>query len=307
MSSGFFTCSDGAKLSVFEEGAADPPVTVVLVHCYALGHGEWDRLLPELANELDGPARVLRYDQRGYGESDGVERGTATLAQLGDDLAELITERVPLGPVVLVGHSMGGMAIMAMAERHERLVAERIAGVAFVSTACTGMGGLSFGLPGPLATIAHGLERACVRLLSAARLPVLWPFPQVLEPFVRRLVFGEGADGGDVAHVARLLAACRPVTMLLFRPDFDAHDRRDALANLACSPAPPASTVLVGSRDRMTPPRYAAEIAEWLPGSRFVLLEGAGHMLPHERAAEVAAEVGLLVRAAAGMQAVEAS
>jgi len=83
------------------------------------------------------------------------------------------------------------------------------------------------------------------------------------------------------------------LTMLLCRPDFDVHDRREALANLAGS----AATVLVGDRDRVTPPRRAAEIAEWLPGSRLVVVQGAGHMLPTERPAEVAAAVTTLIQA----------
>ncbi|HET8641253.1 MAG TPA: alpha/beta hydrolase [Pseudonocardiaceae bacterium] len=310
MTSGFFTCTDGTRLHVPDGadpgagpgGDLDAPVTVILVHCYGLDHREWDPVLAAL-DASGAPMRVLRYDQRGYGESGGVTPNTATLAQLGDDLAELIVAQVPAGRVVLAGHSMGGMVIMAMAERYPELVTERVAGVAFVATACAGMGSLSLGLPGPVATIVHGLERAGVWLLSAVRRPVLSHYPRVLEPFARWLVFGEDADRGHVAHVARLLAACRPLTMLLFRPDFDAHDRREALAHLTGSPA----SVLVGTRDRLTPPRFAAEIAEWLPGAKYVLVEGAGHMLPYERAPQVAAEIAELVSAATATLAVEAS
>ena len=294
MRSDFFTCVDGARVRVVEEGDPHAFVTVVLVHCYALDHGEWDQLMPELARSCDVPVRVLRYDHRGSGESEPMTPGTATLSQLGDDLAELVSQRVPTGAVVLVGHSMGGMAIMAMAERHPELVADRVAGVAFVSTACAGMDSVSLGLPGLVAAAVHGMERTGMWLLSAAGRPVLTRHPWVLEPFVRWLGFGVGAGRGAVSHVARMMAATRPMTLLLFRPDFDLHDRREALANLAGS----AATVLVGDRDRITPPPCAAEIAEWLPGSRLVVLEGAGHMLPNERPAELAAAVTTLVHAA---------
>jgi pimeloyl-ACP methyl ester carboxylesterase len=290
----FFTCVDGARVRVVEDGDPHAFVTVVLVHCYALDHGEWDRLLPELARSCDVPVRVLRYDHRGSGESESVTPDTATLAQLGDDLAELISQRVPTGPLVLVGHSMGGMAIMAMAERHPELTADRVAGVAFVSTACAGMDGMSFGLPAMVAAAVHRLERAGVRLLSAARRPVLTRHPWFLVPFVWWLGFGEAASSELIWHVAQMMATARPVTLLLFRPDFDVHDRREALANLAGS----AATVLVGDRDRVTPPRCGAEIAQRLPGSRLVVLEGAGHMVPQERPAELAAAVTTLVRAA---------
>lgn len=289
-----FSCSDGARLHVVAEGDPAAPVTVVLVHCYALDHRDWDPVVPELAAAAGTPVRVLRYDHRGYGQSAQVTADTATVDQLGDDLAELITELVPSGPVVLAGHSMGGMAIMAMAERHPELVAERVAGVAFVATASGGLRALSLGLPGPLPALAHQLERLGVWLLCTARRPTLAGLPWLLRPFVRWLVFGDGARAADVAKVSRMLAACRPVTLRLFRPDFDQHDRLAALAAIDGSPA----VVLVGDADRLTPLRHAAELVEWLPEARLVLLPGAGHMLPHERTAEVAAAIGELVGAA---------
>jgi pimeloyl-ACP methyl ester carboxylesterase len=303
MGCGDFSCSDGTRLRVVEDGDQAAPVTVVLPHCYGLDHQNWDPLLPELTTACRTPVRVLRYDHRGYGGSDPVSSATATLDQLGDDLAELIIQRVPAGPVVLAGHSMGGMAIMAMAERHPELVAERVAGVAFVATACAGLRGMSLGLPGQASALVHRAERASVWLLSVAGRHALTGFPRALEPFVRWLVFGDDPHAGHVAHVSRLLASCRPLTMWLFRPDFDCHDRREALAALAGAPA----TVLVGDRDRLTPPRFAAEIAELLPGARFVSLPGAGHMLPLERATEVAAAIAELVHAAAGLRVGEAS
>jgi pimeloyl-ACP methyl ester carboxylesterase len=291
MSGDWLSCRDGTRLRVVEHGDPDAPVTVVLVHCYALNSHDWDPVLPGLAAACNGPVRVLTYDHRGYGESDRCAAQDSTLDRLGDDLAELITERVPTGPVVLAGHSMGGMTIMALAERHPELVRERVAGAVFVSTACGDLRMLSLGLPDPLPAVVHRLERIGVGLLCALGREVITKRPGAIEPFVRWLVFGVGARAGDVAAVARMVASCRPATMLTFRRTFDEHDRREALVAFAGSP----STVLVGDRDRLTPPRYAAMIAEWLVGSRLMILPGAGHMLPHERTAEVTAAIGDVV------------
>ena len=46
---------------------------------------------------------------------------------------------------MLVGHSMGGMTIMALAEQRPELFAERVAGVALISTSAGEVGGA--GLP----------------------------------------------------------------------------------------------------------------------------------------------------------------
>jgi len=287
-------CADGTRLRVAEDGDPGAPITVILVHCYALNRHDWDPVLPGLAAASGGPVRVLSYDQRGYGESDGATAEDSTLARLGDDLAELITQRVPSGPVVLAGHSMGGMVLMALAERHPSLVRSRVAGAVFVSTACSDLRVLSLGMPGPLATAVHGLERLGVGLLCALGREAITRHPRAIEPFVRWLVFGVGARAGDVAAVARMAASCRPATMLTFRGTFDEHDRRDALVAFDGSPA----AVLVGDRDRLTRARHAATIAEWLPSSRLVILPGAGHMLPHERTTEVVEAIGRVTREA---------
>ena len=288
MKSDWFRCSDGTRLRVDEDGDPAAPVTVVLVHCYALNRHVWDPVLPLLPQACGGSVRVLSYDHRGYGESDRADAADATLDRLGDDLAELIEARVPAGPVVLAGHSMGGMVLMALAERHPALVRSRVAGAVFVATACNEMRVLTLGLPGPLATVVHRLERLGVGLLAALGREVLTRRPAAIEPFVRWLVFGVGPRAADVAAAARMVASCRPATMLHFRPAFDEHDRREALAVFDGSPA----AVLVGDRDRLTPPRHAATIAEWLSSSRLVILPGAGHMLPLERTAEVVDAIG---------------
>jgi len=294
MGDSWLACGDGIRLRVADGGDPGAGATVVLVHCYALDRHDWDPVLPGLAAACGGPVRVLSYDQRGYGESDRVAAADATLVRLADDLAELICDRVPSGPVVLAGHSLGGMVLMALAERYPELVRARVAGAVFVATACSELRAVSLGLPAPLAGAVHGLERLGVGLLCALGREVLTRHPRAIEPFVRWLVFGIEARARDVAAVARMAAACRPDTLQHFRRAFGEHDRREALLAFDGSPA----AVLVGDRDRLTPPRHAATISEWLPSARLVILPGAGHMLPHERTAEVVRAIGQVVREA---------
>ena len=112
-----------------------PPATVVFVHGYALSLDCWhfQRMF------LRGKRRMVLFDQRSHGRSGRSDNEHATIEQLGEDLKQVIDELVPEGPVVLVGHSMGGMTIVALAEEHPELFGDRVVGVALVSTTAGGM------------------------------------------------------------------------------------------------------------------------------------------------------------------------
>ena len=88
---------------------------VLFLHAYPLSLGMWD------GQEALAPRyRIVRFDARGFG---GSEAGDAilTMARIADDAAVLI-DRLRLGPVVLVGCSMGGYAALAFALKHPALL-----------------------------------------------------------------------------------------------------------------------------------------------------------------------------------------
>jgi len=267
-------------LHVRRDGPDGAPLTVVLVHCYALDLRVWDAVCEASAG---GPFAVVRLDLRGHGRSDAAGAG-AGVPELGDDLAALLTDLVPDGPVVLVGHSLGGTAVMAMADRHPDLVADRVAGVALLATSSGDMATMTLGLPGPLARGARWAERtgmAALAALGATRIPC--PDP-LMRPLTRWLGFGSDPRPAAVAAVSVLAAQCRIGGVAALRRAIDEHDCRCALITFDGIPA----VVAVGDEDRVTPVRHAAVIAQWLPGARLVVYPGAGHMLPVERSAEVA-------------------
>lgn len=280
-----FVTSDGTTLSVRESGPATGGPTLVLAHGWTLDHTSWDRVVEALPDGL----RVLRYDHRGHGGSAPAPEGTATVAQAGDDLAELIESRVPPGPVVVAGHSMGGMAVMALAERHPDLFAARVAGVAFVATSCGGLSELTLGLPPWLGRRVTAIERVANRRIARQRRLLGWP--KLARPGLRWLLFGSRARSADVAAAAAQVGRCHPASMVGFRLSLNEHERREALARMRRIP----TVVLAGGSDRLTPLPHARRIAEELPDTDFVIYPGAGHMLPYERAAEVAAHLAALV------------
>ncbi|MHC3821651.1 alpha/beta hydrolase, partial [Streptomyces sp. DT9] len=94
----------------------------------------------------------VHWDQRSHGRS---ERGRAQaqgvhvdIDQLGRDLKAVIDAAAPEGPLVLVGHSMGGMTMMALAAQYPALMRDRVVAGAFVGTSSGKLGAVSFGLPG---------------------------------------------------------------------------------------------------------------------------------------------------------------
>jgi pimeloyl-ACP methyl ester carboxylesterase len=286
-----FVTSDGTALHVDDTGPAEgsDPVTLVLSHGWTLDHTSWDRVV----TALRGQVRIVRYDHRGHGGSGPAPQGSATVARAADDLAELITARVPAGPVVLVGHSMGGMTAMALAERHPGLFARRIAAVGLVATSSGGLSGGTLGLPKWLAPRVAAAERRINRRLAGLDRPTLGARPGAARPGLRWLLFGTRPRRADVLATAAQIGGCHPASMVGFRQSLNEHERREALAALSDLPV----VVLAGGADRLTPLPHARTIADALPTARLVIYPDAGHMLPYERDSDVAAHITELVDA----------
>jgi pimeloyl-ACP methyl ester carboxylesterase len=285
--------SDGVRLHVVESGSPDAELTVLLLHGWTLDHTAWGPVAEALPAACDRPVRVLRYDHRGHGRSEAAPTGTATIERIADDVVELLDQRVPTGPVLLAGHSMGGMTIMALAERHPELFAERVTGVAMVTTSSGGLSRLTFGLPRPLAGLVLAGEAAANRALVRLGRPRVTGWPPALVPLLRWLLFGPRAPRALVADVAEQVARCHPRSMVGFRASLTEHERRAALAVLRELPV----AVLVGGADRLCPLPHARVIAEELPDAELIVYPGAGHMVPVERADEVTGWIARLVRA----------
>lgn len=99
------------RLRVSDGGTGAP--TIVFVHGLGGDHSVWDAQAAHLRRRH----RVVAYDQRGHGESTAAGADGYTFDALADDL-EAVHRALDLGPVVLVGHSMGGGVISTYAGRH---------------------------------------------------------------------------------------------------------------------------------------------------------------------------------------------
>jgi pimeloyl-ACP methyl ester carboxylesterase len=296
--------SAGVRLHTLVDGPADAPVTVVLAHGWTLDARSWGPVAVRLADPGSAhPARVVRYDHRGHGRSDLPARADMTLELLADDLAELIDRMAPAGPLVLAGHSMGGMTIMALAERYPELVARRVAGVALVATASGGLADSTLGLSVRMLGLVRRGEAKLADAAWVDRRARLTRRPALLAPGVRALVVGRRADRGALRTTVRCIADCRPAAMVGFRPTFNTHERDAALAAFAGIP----TEVLVGTRDKLTPPHQSRRIVAAAPHARLTVYPDAGHMLPLERVDGVTAKLSALVAAASATAATAAT
>ncbi|WP_432829828.1 alpha/beta fold hydrolase [Dactylosporangium sp. CA-092794] len=291
---------DGARLySVLHPAApaasGKRPVTVVLLHGWTLDNRLWRQQIADLPARLGAPVQLLAFDLRGHGRSSATHGADATLEQLGDDLAEVIEQLVPRGPVVLVGHSLGGMAIMEYAHRYPASFARRVVGVVLVSTSAEGSSRTSYGLSPRLARVMRVLEVQGAGLLarSGAWRPHRRLMP-LLAPGVRWLVFGHRVDTSWVALTASMVGNAPLCAIGGFRPSVDLHHRVETLASMRGLPV----AVLVGSLDRLTPPACAETIAQELPDAELAVYEGAGHMLPIERPDAVTDAIVSVIRRA---------
>ncbi|MET9226110.1 alpha/beta hydrolase [Lentzea sp. NPDC003310] len=262
---------DGTELNVVRAGDPEAPVTVVLAHGYALDHRSWHKVVELLSPEF----QVIAYDHRGHGKSGGASKETATIDQLGEDLGELIERAVPQGHVVIAGHSMGGMAALAMAERRPRLFRQRVLGNVFVSTAASGMSETTLAWPKALGKLVRELERAFGPIVRAVR--------EKIEPTktagLRWWLFGDEPQPEDVDLTADMVWGHWPETIALFRPAVDRYDREAGLTVAQEK----AVVAVVGDEDRLVPESDAVKF-----GGTSVILADAGHMLPLERPSELA-------------------
>jgi pimeloyl-ACP methyl ester carboxylesterase len=287
--------ADGVPLHVELDGPQDAPVTVVLVHGWSLDRRSWRPVARSLAAG-PAPVRVVRHDHRGHGRSAAVDPATMTIDQLADDLAEVVSAAAPTGPLVLAGHSMGGMTLMALAERHPDVVA-RAAGIALVATASGGLAERPFGLAPPAAAVYRRVQGRIAATRGWARREHLAD-PRLIAPAMRWLLLGTQPSAEARRITFETVGACRPLTVSGFQPTLQAHERDAALTAFADIP----TVVLVGSRDRLTPVRSARRIGDALPSAELTIFPDAGHMLPLERVCGVASRIAALAMAAAAGQ-----
>ena len=271
------TTDDGvelwAEIDDPRPGAEFADLTVVFSHGYSLNLDSFHFQ----RRGLGGSARLVFWDQRGHGRSSRGPRGSYTIAQLGLDLAAVIDQAAPDGPLVLVGHSMGGMTMMALAEARPDLI-ERVVGAVFLSTSAGAMHEVPLGLPRPVAGLLHawGPRALAALALAPSYVDRRRQTGSDLDLLLTRLYsYASPVPPSVVDFTAEILASTPIDVVAELMPEFGRHQRVDALAAFReCE-----CLVLVGDRDLLTPVEHSEVIVRVLPHAEHAVVPQTGHML----------------------------
>ncbi|MGI8328584.1 alpha/beta fold hydrolase [Actinomadura scrupuli] len=298
---------DGLPLHVEIEGADDAPLTVVFSHGYCLNQDSWHYQRRDLGTDATG-LRMVFWDQRSHGRSGHSKPTHATIDQTGADLHAVLKATVRQGePVVLVGHSMGGMTIMALADQHPELFGDpqvvpgsrgegvRVTGVVMANTSSGELSEMTLGLPLILAKVVLPLAPGVIRSLSRRAEFVdrtRQAGADLAFIMIRRMGFADKhVSPTMVDFVEQMIRGTTIDVIAEFYPTLMGHDKIKALEVLGRVPA----VVLTGGADRLTPAAHGRAIAEAIRDTELVEVAEAGHLLPLEYPGIVTAAIRRLI------------
>jgi len=259
---------DGTELAVRAAGDPEAPV-ILLAHGFSLDMSSWWAVWPELAKDF----RVIALDLRSHGASGRAVHGDLSLRAMGRDLAAVLDAVAPGRPAVVVGHSMGAVAILALAEQRPELFGPRIAGVALIGAASSDLLWGAMGSVTELLRPRLGSLQAAARRVDGLRRAVL-AGPTGLSGVVARVTqFGPNAPKDVVDHVVALAQSTSSEVWTDALPELMEMDLRHAVPRVRVP-----AIVLVGEHDRVTPPTGAVALTGALPEGRLVVIPDAGHI-----------------------------
>ncbi|GAA3841918.1 alpha/beta hydrolase [Sphaerisporangium flaviroseum] len=275
--------SDGVELYAEVDGPEDAPLTIVFCHGYTLNLDSWHYQRRDLRDTY----RLVFWDQRCHGRSARTPAEDCTIDRLGADLAELLKALVP-GPCVLIGHSMGGMTVMALADRHPELFGEKVRGVALISTSAGKLAELTLGLPALISKVVHWAAAPAVSVLGRRSALVdrgRQAGNDVSFLALRYLGFGDPSTiSPTVVDFAESMIRSTPTDVIAdFYPALMSHDKLAALDVLDKVP----TEIIVGDKDWLTPPDHSKSINAGLPSARLTEVPGTSHLVLLEKPAIV--------------------
>ncbi len=278
---------DGTEITV--RAAGDPTLPILLfTHGFSLDMSVWHEQWVDLADDF----RCVLMDHRSHGASGKAAEGDLSVRAMGRDVAAVLDVVAPDRTAVIVGHSMGAMAILALAEQRPELFGPRIAGVVLIGAASSDLLRGAMGSVTELLRPHLGTFAAAAKRVDRLRRAVL-ASPADLSGVVARVSqFGPEAPPYLVDHVVSLAERASSEVWTDGLSGLMEMDLRHALPRVRVP-----ALVVVGEHDRVTPPAIAVELVGDLPDAHLVVVEHAGHMAPLERPAEVNHEIRVFARA----------
>jgi len=272
---------DGSQLHVEIYGDASKP-TMLLTHGWSLDTSAWNYMKADLiANH-----RVVAWDLPGLGKSQGPANADYSLEKMAADLEAVMQATTHQAPVVLVGHSIGGMILQTFCRLYPEHLGTTVKGLALVHTTYTN----------PLRTItASGLFTALekplvvpLNYMTIALSPLAWLsnwqsyLNGSLHIWTRIVSFAGHQSRSQVDHGARLAAHAWPATVARGNLAMLKFDAQATLPNVHVP-----VLVVASAHDRVTRPEASQRIERLLPNDRPVVVD-AGHLGHWEQAKQVA-------------------
>jgi pimeloyl-ACP methyl ester carboxylesterase len=268
---------DGTPLRVRAAGPKGAP-TLVFLHGFSLDLTTWHYQWTTLSDRF----RCVLYDARAHGGSGRPTSADFSLTAMGKDLHAVLDAVVGPGPVVLIGHSMGGMAVLSFARQFPEEFGGRVVGVVLADTAASDVlrevfGGLGSRMGWALRRVegryrtrpdlARRLQQRIRRFGADITFLVAWATN-----------FGPEASPSQVEYVTRLSEAAPIEVWTNTLQDIVNLDLRRAVASVTVP-----ALVVVGDRDLLTPKTSARALRDALPRGRAVVITKAGHLAMMER------------------------
>lgn len=242
--------ANGVELFYEISGPQEAPVVV-----FSNSIGTTLEMWEAQAHALSERYRCLRYDTRGHGRSEVVDR-PVSIDDLADDIAGLLDE-LRIAQAHVAGVSLGGMTAQAFAVRHS----QRVRGLALVATAAY--------LPPPEGwdQRAASVRREGMAAIVDAVIP-RW----FTAPFLEQ-------SPEKVAPVRDQFLAMDPRGYAVCCGAIRDMDLREAIASIQ---AP--TLIMAGADDPATPVAMMEEIRQRIVNSELVVVPRSAHLLVIERA-----------------------
>lgn len=264
----YVTNTDGTKIRTIVAGNGP---TIVLAHGYGAGLVEWNIIGNRLVKQ---GYRIIAFDQRGHiGSSIGSE-GVGSQQMASDYKAVL--EHYDVKDGVLVGHSMGGFLAIQFLLNYPNVVKDRLKGVMIMAS-----------FAGDI-NRDNAQNKVQIPLIKSGVLVSLANTELLGFPFGRSLL-GDQPDSAIIEVFLKFFTANDHLKLIPILEAFYKENNYGRLneINLPC-------TVIVGNKDKTTPPFHTDNMVSGIKGAKLVKVEGKGHMLNWEAPQEVINEIKAL-------------
>jgi pimeloyl-ACP methyl ester carboxylesterase len=240
---------NGFQVAYTDEGKGIP---LLLVHGFPLSRGTWSKQV----DAFKASYRVIAPDLRGLGESEATA-GAVSMSRFAEDIHALL-QYLETGPVILVGHSMGGYVALAFAKAFPHALRELV---------LVGTKG------GP-----DTLEGAATRRATAEKVRMEGS-SVVVNAMAPKML---SASNTDAAMAASVRAFMEPSSSEgVIGALLGMADRPDARTWLGAIKA--RTLVITGTDDTLIPPSESEALMMAIPGAQMRLIPRAGHLVAYER------------------------